>query len=114
MLGTAQRTQMLAQEGLLAQVVKACSRVFERSQKWNLDMTPGECAPMFQAASLLIRRCGPNPNPQTLSFSAWSQSSAHLSGGLPPAAVRPQPENLKCFMQGMGLFMAGFQGSCSR
>ena len=60
MLGTAQRTQMLAQEGLLAQLVKACSRVYDRIQKWN-EMTPGECAPMFQAASLLIRRCGPNP-----------------------------------------------------
>ena len=59
MLGTAQRTQMLAQEGLLAQLVKACSRVYDRIQKWN-EMTPGECAPMFQAASLLVRRCGPN------------------------------------------------------
>lgn len=73
MLGAAQRGQMLAQEGLLAQVVKACSRVYDRIQKWN-DMTPGECAPMFQAASLLIRRCGPQPYTYFLSSNARVQS----------------------------------------
>ena len=60
MLGPTQRGQMLAQEGLLTQIVKACSRMYDRVHKWN-EMTPGECAPMFQAASLLIRRCATPP-----------------------------------------------------
>ena len=106
MLGTVQRTQMLAQEGLLAQLVKACSRVYDRFQKWN-EVMPGECAPMYQAASLLIRRCGPNPYHQTRSSNAWVQSRrVHESKDLPTSMrtckLRTRRVRARCARTGRG------------
>ncbi|KAK9838464.1 hypothetical protein WJX81_000965 [Elliptochloris bilobata] len=56
LLGPMQRRQMLAEEGLLVGVVKASSRVYDRMRRWLSDMTSGECVPIYQAASLLLRR----------------------------------------------------------